>query len=245
MRVVRVPVLLGAIGVVFAVVVTLLLVLLIPPLVALIVGVVVGAAVAAAVYVRSESAVLGSLRPRVVDEDDEPRLHNMIDGLCDSHGFRRPTLAVIDDPARNALVYGRSPDRVTLVVTSGLRDVLSRMELEGLLARELSLATHEALPGATVIVPVLAALPEGLRAKVLAWLLGEHRLMLDDFEAVRFTRYPPGLAAALDTLSDASTFVAGSGRNAGHLWVAPPVDEGSPAPTQPTIDARSAALREL
>jgi heat shock protein HtpX len=213
--------------------------------VALLAGVAVGAAVAAFVYLRSESAVLGSLQPRIVDEGDEPRLHNMIEGLCDSHGFRRPRLGLIDDDARNALVYGRAHEHTTLVLTTGLRDALSRMELEGLLARELALATHDGLPGATVLVPLLGLMPDSLRSKVLAWWLGDQRTMLDDFDAVRFTRYPPGLAAALDKLAGASTFVAGSGRNAGHLWVAPPGAAGSPAPTQPTIDARAAALREL
>lgn len=245
MRVVRVPVLLLAIGAVVAAIVVIALVFFVPLLLTVLLALLAGAAVAATLYQRSERAVLGTLRPRVVDDDDEPRLHNMLDGLCDSHGFRRPDLAIIDDPARNAMAYGRSAERATIVVTTGLRDALSRMELEGLLARELALATHDGLPGATVLAAVLGLFPESLRAKVLAWLLGEQRTMLDDFDAVRFTRYPPGLAAALDKLTDASTVVAGAGRNAGYLWVAPPLETGTPAPTQPTIDARAAALREL
>jgi heat shock protein HtpX len=245
MRVVRVPLLLLVIGAVIAAIVTLALVFVAPMVVAIVVGLVAGAAAAAFVYFRSEAAVLGSLRPRIVDEADEPRLHNMIDGLCDSHGFRRPRLAIVDDDARNALVYGRSHDHVTLVITAGLRDALSRMELEGLLARELALATHDGLPGATVVASLLGLLPDSLRSSLLTWWIGEQRSMLDDFDAVRFTRYPPGLAAALDKLAGASTFVAGAGRYGAHLWVAPPTAAGSPAPTQPTIDARAAALREL
>jgi heat shock protein HtpX len=245
MRVVRVPVLLFVIGAVVASIVTLALVFLIPMVVAIVVGLVVGVAVAAAIYLRSEAVVLGSLRPTFVDDNDEPRLLNMVDGLCDSHGFRRPRVAIVDDPARNALVYGRTHEGATLVVTSGLRDALTRMELEGLLARELALATHDGLPGATVAVPLLGVMPESLRSKLLTWWIGDQRSMLDDFDAVRFTRYPPGLAAALDKLADASTVVAGAGKHAGHLWVAPPIEAGSPAPTQPTIDARAAALREL
>ena len=245
MRVVRVPLLLFVIGAVVASIVTLALVFLVPMVVAIVVGILVGAAVAAFVYLRSEAAVLGSLQPRLVDESDEARLHNMIDGLCDSHGFRRPGLAIVDDVACNALVYGRSHERTTLLVTSGLRDALTQMELEGLLARELALATHAGLPGATVVVPLLGLMPESLRISLLTWWIGEQRSMLDDFDAVRFTRYPPGLAAALDKLAGASTVVAGAGRYGGHLWVAPPTAAGSPAPTQPTIDARAAALREL
>jgi hypothetical protein len=73
--------------------------------------------------------------------------------------------------------------------------------------------------------------------------------MLDDFGAVQFTRYPPGLAAALDRMSEGSTVVAGAGRTSAHLWVVPPDQLGdtavSPASDQPTINARAAALREL
>jgi heat shock protein HtpX len=245
MRTVRVPVLLAPIALVVAVVVGLVFFAFTPWIVALIVGVVAGLSAAFALYARAERAVIGSLTLRPVDEDDEPRLQNMIDGLCDSHGFHRPTLAIIDDPALNAVVFGRRPDHATLALTTGLRDALTRMELEGLLARELALATHPALPGATVLVPVLALLPTGLRGPVANWYVGEHRSLLDDFDAVRFTRYPPGLAAALDKLAAASTVVAGAGRTSGHLWVAPPLATGSTATDQPTIDARAAALREL
>ncbi|HEX7096984.1 MAG TPA: hypothetical protein VF183_13945 [Acidimicrobiales bacterium] len=245
MRTVRVPVVLAPVGVLVGVVVFVALLFVLPVLVAVLAGVLAGVAVAVVLYLRSEAAVIGSMRLRVVDEDDEPRLHNMIDGLCDSHGFRRPTLAIIDDPARNAVVFGRRHDRVTLAITAGLRDALTRMELEGLLARELALATHRSLPGATVMVPVLTLLPGSLRERVVIWLLGEHRAMLDDFGAVRFTRYPPGLAGALDKLADASTVVAGAGRTSGHLWVAPPIDASVQASDQPTIHTRAAALREL
>jgi hypothetical protein len=96
---------------------------------------------------------------------------------------------------------------------------------------------------------MLAVLPGSLRSRLLSWYMGEHRAMLDDFDAVHFTRYPPGLAAALDTMGEGSTVVAGAGRTSAHLWVVPPHQHGSaevsPASDQPTINARSAALREL
>jgi heat shock protein HtpX len=249
MRTVRVPTLLAPIGVVVALVVTVMLLFVLPVIVAIAVGVVLGVAVAAFFYARAESTVTGSMRLRVVGEDEEPRLENMIDGLCDSHGFRRPTLALIEDPARNAVVFGRKPGHVTLALTTGLRDSLSRMELEGLLARELALATHDGLAGATVLAPVLSVLPASMRSRVVAWYMGEHRAMLDDFDAVHFTRYPPGLAAALDRMGEGSTVVAGAGRNSAHLWVVPPDLQGtaavSPASDQPNIHTRAAALREL
>jgi heat shock protein HtpX len=253
MRAVRVPVLLAPVAVIIAIVVAVLLLLVLPPILAVVLGIVIGVAVAASFAWRAERAVVGSLRLEPVAPGAEARLQNMIDGLCDSHGFRRPQLALIDDPARNAVVFGRSPEHVTLAVTTGLRDALTRMELEGLLARELALATHEGLPGATVLVPLLGVLPGGLRTRLADWYLGDQRPMLDDLDAVRFTRYPPGLAAALDKLGEGSTFVAGAGRTSAHLWVVAPDQQAlphggaaaSPASSQPTIHARAAALREL
>jgi heat shock protein HtpX len=254
MRAVRVPVLLAPVAAIVAIVVALVLLIVLPPIIAVVLGIAVGVGVAASFAVRAERAVVGSLRLQPVAPGAEARLQNMIDGLCDSHGFRRPTLALIDDPACNAVVFGRRPTHVTLAVTTGLRDALTRMELEGLLARELALATHEGLPGATVLVPLLGVLPSGLRDRARSWYLGEDRSMLDDFDAVRFTRYPPGLAAALDKMGEASTFVAGAGRTSAHLWVVAPDQQTrlqggsavSPAPSsQPTIHARAAALREL
>jgi heat shock protein HtpX len=249
MRAVRAPALLAPIGVIVAIVVAAILLIVLPPIVAVLIGIVVGVGVAASFYVRADSAVVGSLRLEPVSDDDEPRLQNMIDGLCDSHGFRRPRLALIDDPARNAVVFGRSPADVTLAITTGLRDALTRMELEGLLARELALATHPGLSGATVLVPVLGVLPSGVRSRLTEWYVGADRVLLDDFGAVRFTRYPPGLAAALDKMGEASTVVAGAGRASAHLWVVPPDQQTSaavsPALDQPTIHARADALREL
>jgi hypothetical protein len=96
-----------------------------------------------------------------------------------------------------------------------------------------------------VLVPILAMLPASLRSPISSWFVGDQRTFLDDFDAVRFTRYPPGLAAALDKLAEGSTVVPGAGRTSGYLWVVPPSAAGSPAPDTPTIDARAAALREL
>ena len=246
MKTPRVALVLAPVALVVAVIVLVAVALIgMPWWLALALGIAVGGANAAAFYFRSEDAAVGRVRLRVVTSEDEPRLHNMVDGLCDSHGFRRPALALIDDGNLNALVFGRSPARATLAITTGLRDSLSRLELEGLLARELTLATHDGLPAATVLVPLLSVMPKGARRRVVAWFLGHHRAVLDDFGAVRLTRYPPGLAAALDKLARASTVIAGAGPTSGHLWVATPTAAGLNDLDSATIDERVAALREL
>jgi heat shock protein HtpX len=246
MRSTRVALLLAIPAVAAALVVAVITALIgLPIWLAVLVGIAVGVAVAFVIYARSDAAVAGELATRPVTVYDEPRLHNMVDGLCDSHGFRRPAIAVIDDPGRNAVVWGRRADHANLAVTQGLLDSLNRMELEGLLARELALTGHHGLPAATVLVSLLSLVPGSARERLVAWLLGEHRTVLDDFDAVRLTRYPPGLVAALDKLGQGSTFVRGAKRTSSHLWVAAPTAAGSLAPDTPTIDERIAALREL
>ena len=70
--------------------------------------------------------------------DDEPRYHNLVEGLCVSAGLPKPELYVIDDDAPNSFATGRNPDHAAIVVTTGLLEKLSRMELEGVLAHELA-----------------------------------------------------------------------------------------------------------
>ena len=205
------------------------------------------AAVALGVWLirSSEQAVIGGLAMRPATETDQPRLFNMADGLCDSHGFRRPALFVIDDDGRNAVVYGRRGDRASLAVTRGWLDAMSRMGLEGLLARELARCNSPALPTATVAASVARVLPGGLRGRLVRRVTGAHRAMLDDFEAVGLTRYPPGLADALATLNEGTPAVRGAGPFTVHLWVTPPVAGRSILGEIAPLDLRVDALREL
>jgi len=193
----------------------------------------------------SDKVARGGLALRDVHEVDYARLFNMVEGLCDSHGFRRPALHVIDSDARNAVVYGRNSDHATLAVTRGWLDSLSRMGLEGLLARELALANSASLATVTVAASIARVLPGGVRSWFLQRVLGEHRLILDDFEAVRLTRYPPGLAEALVTQQAGSPVVAGAAPTTTHLWVTPPSRDGASLGHAISLDLRVDALREL
>ena len=217
----------------------------VPLLVAVLLPVLAAVALGAWLIRSSEQAVIGGLSLHPATEADQPRLFNMVDGLCDSHGFRHPALFVIDDDARNAVVFGRRGDRASIAVTRGWLEAVSRMGLEGFLARELARCDHPGLPMATVAVSVARVLPGGLRAGLLRRITGPHRAMLDDFEAVRLTRYPPGLAEALATLAEGSAVVRGAVPSSAPLWVAPPVAGRSVLGAVTPLDIRVDALREL
>jgi heat shock protein HtpX len=65
-------------------------------------------------------------------------LHDVIEGLCIRTGLPKPRVYIVDDPAPNAFAFGRSPERSGVAVTSGLLNLMSRRELEGVLAHEIS-----------------------------------------------------------------------------------------------------------
>jgi heat shock protein HtpX len=65
-------------------------------------------------------------------------LHDVVEGLCLATGLPMPKLYLVDDRAPNAFSFGRSPERAGIAVTSGLLTVMSRRELEGVLAHEIS-----------------------------------------------------------------------------------------------------------
>jgi heat shock protein HtpX len=98
---------------------------------------VLSAALTAAVYLRSDALVLRLSRARPATAAEYPRFHNLVEGIGVADGLPKPRLYVIDDEAPNALVTGRNVRAASLVVTTGLLEGLTRVEMEGVLAQEL------------------------------------------------------------------------------------------------------------
>ena len=69
--------------------------------------------------------------------DEQPGLRRTVENLCIGSGFPQPSLYVIDAGAANAFSTGLSPESSSLVVTTGLLELLDRRELEGVVAHEL------------------------------------------------------------------------------------------------------------
>ncbi|MBL1217420.1 MAG: zinc metalloprotease HtpX [Planctomycetes bacterium] len=76
--------------------------------------------------------------PREVD----PQLHNVVEELAIAAGIPMPAIYIIDDTALNAFATGRDPDHAAVAITKGLRYQLSRDELAGVMAHELSHVRH-------------------------------------------------------------------------------------------------------
>jgi heat shock protein HtpX len=89
-------------------------------------------------YYNSDKVALKMSRAKPADEKTYARYHNLVEGLCIAAGLPKPRLYVIDDPAPNAFATGRNPKHAAIAVTSGLLEKMNRVELEAVLAHELS-----------------------------------------------------------------------------------------------------------
>lgn len=89
-------------------------------------------------YFNSDKIALAASRAKPADEQVYRRYHNLVEGLCIAAGLPKPRLYVIDDPSPNAFATGRDPKHAAVAVTSGLLEKMNRVELEGVLAHELS-----------------------------------------------------------------------------------------------------------
>jgi heat shock protein HtpX len=122
--------------------------------------VVVAAALLGAQYWYADRIALAAMRGRVVEREEYPQLHGVVDRLCAVADMPKPRVAVADMDMPNAFATGRSPEQAVVCVTTGLLRRLQPEELEGVLAHELSHVAHRDVAVMTVasFLGVLAGL---------------------------------------------------------------------------------------
>lgn len=172
----------------------------------------------------------------VTKKDDYPELWNMLENLCITAGLPMPKLYVINDPAPNAFATGRNKDHAVVAVTTGLLPLLSKSELEGVLAHELAhignrdmllqtvvvvfagmisfvadMALHASLFGGKdddkknpifLVLGILAIVLAPIAAMIIKLAISREREYLADSTGALITRYPEGLASALQKISN-------------------------------------------
>jgi heat shock protein HtpX len=89
-------------------------------------------------YYTSDKLALLASGAKVVERDQAPELHDMVERLCAMGDLPKPRVAVIDTDVPNAFATGRSPKHSAVAVTTGLWNRLDKREIEGVLAHELS-----------------------------------------------------------------------------------------------------------
>ena len=101
--------------------------------------------------------VLASTRAKEVTPQDQPRLHNIVEGLSIAAGIPKPRVYVIPEQAPNAFATGRNPEHASIAVTEGLLSMMNRVELEGVIGHELAHVVDRDILVGTVVATLVGA----------------------------------------------------------------------------------------
>ncbi|HRE00703.1 MAG TPA: M48 family metallopeptidase [Ilumatobacteraceae bacterium] len=127
-------------------------------IVATIVALVIAAVMSVVSYWKADAIALRVSRAVPADPQQYQRLHNLVEGLCIASGLPKPRVYIVDDPAPNAFATGRDPKHAAIAVTTGLLEKMNRVELEGVLAHELSHIRNYDILVSTLVVTLVGAI---------------------------------------------------------------------------------------
>lgn len=216
-------------------------------------------------YYRGASAVLAMSGAKEIKRDDDPQLWNVVEELSIAGGLPMPRIYLIEDTALNAFATGRDPQHASVALTRGLRDRLTRPELQGVLAHEISHVRNYdirfsmllavmvgflvlmadvfrrwlwwgggrrrsskrdgnagALGAVVAIAAILLSIIAPLLARLIQLAASREREYLADASAVELTRYPDGLASALEKLGGDKEVLEVANRATQHLYIVNP-----------------------
>lgn len=89
-------------------------------------------------YYNSDKIVMAISRAKQIKKKDNPQLFRVVENLCIASGLPVPKIYTINDSAPNAFATGRDPEHASIAFTSGILGKLTKLELEGVAAHELS-----------------------------------------------------------------------------------------------------------
>ncbi len=98
---------------------------------------VIAAAYAVFQYFMAARETLALSGAREIQKADNPRLYRIVENLAITDGLPMPKVYIINDPAPNAFATGRDPKTASVCATTGLLDLMTDRELEGVMAHEM------------------------------------------------------------------------------------------------------------
>lgn len=237
-------------------------------------------------YWWSDRIVLSMSGAKLVEFDDNKELYRIIENLAITAGLPTPKIYTIDDTALNAFATGRDPEHGVICFTTGILQTLSKTELEGVAAHELShIGNRDTListivvilvgfvalladwfrhwawfggsrdndnKGQLQIILIVVALVLSILAPIAATLMqlaiSRKREFLADASGALLTRYPEGLASALQKISGDTEPLEAANRATASLYIANPFKGKKVAKffmTHPPMEERIAALRDM
>jgi heat shock protein HtpX len=117
-------------------------------------------------YFYSDKIVLAMSKAKEIKRVDDPELYRTVDNLSIAAGLPTPRIFLIDDTAPNAFATGRDPKHAVVAITTGLRSKLTKQELEGVMAHELSHVGNYDIRLSTIIVVLV-----GIVTLLSDWML--------------------------------------------------------------------------
>lgn len=255
----------------------------------LIIAVVISLVMNVAGYWFSDKVALAMSGAKPAPDQDFPDLHNIVENLAITAGLPKPRIYIINDAAPNAFATGRDKDHAAVAVTTGLLAVLSRAELEGVLAHELAHIGNRDILISTVVVILagfVAILSDiflrshlfggrgrsdnnrggggilaivGLALIILAPIfstlirlaISRRREYLADASGALLTRYPEGLASALEKIGAHGQPLTRASDATAHLYISNPFGARAARGlhhlflTHPPLEHRIKILREM
>ncbi len=236
--------------------------------------------------------ILAMSGARQIEHHDNPRLFNVVEEMSIAAGIPMPKVYIINDSAPNAFATGRDPEHAAVAITTGLLDKLSRDEVQGVMAHEMSHVKNYDIKfamlmailvgtvvlisdvllrsvfygrrsrrrsggkggGAQVVFAIIAlvlAIIAPILAKIIQLAVSRQREYLADASAAELTRYPEGLANALEKIQADHEPLEVANRATQHLYIVNPIMKlkgrkgTSMWSTHPPLDERVRRLREM
>lgn len=212
-------------------------------------------------YWASDKLVLSLSHARPASREEFFNFYTVAENLAITAGLPMPKLYVIDDPAPNAFATGRDEKHAVVAATTGLLAMMSRVELEGVVAHEMSHIKNRdilLMTVAVVLVGFIAIIAdiffraslfgggrdrEGggnaiffalaivgiilapLAAQLIQLAISRRREYLADASGALLTRYPEGLASALQKIGTANVPMRRASHATAHLFIDEPFGE--------------------
>ncbi|MAG59688.1 zinc metalloprotease HtpX [Candidatus Woesebacteria bacterium] len=240
-------------------------------------------------YYWSDKMVLKLSKAKAVSKKEAPQLYRIVENLAIGAGVPKPKIYIIHDDTPNAFATGRDPKHAAIAVHTGLLERLNKLEIEGVIAHELShirnfdtrvMAIVAILVGTIallaefffysmfwgrggdrdskagsifMILGIVAAILAPIVAQLIQLAVSRRREFLADASAGFLTRYPEGLARALEKISNVATPAKTAHTSTAHLYISSPLG-GKKAKknwmvglfnTHPPIEERVKALRGM
>lgn len=117
-------------------------------------------------YFAAASQALSIAGARQIQKSDDPRFWRIVENLSIATGTPMPKVYIINDPAPNAFATGRDPSHASVAATTGLLEIMTDSELEGVMAHEIGHVRNYDIRVSTIVFGLVVAI--GLLADMFA-----------------------------------------------------------------------------